>query len=75
MQLSLDWIIVIAIACLGAGALLGRLTVSVHPPSEAAINSETYATCMFLYRDVSGCAEVMRRLTRPEINEGGRRAE
>jgi hypothetical protein len=68
MQLSLDWIIVIAIACLGAGALLGRSTVSVHPPSEAAINFETYTTCMYLYRDVAGCAEVMKRLTRPEQN-------
>jgi hypothetical protein len=68
IQVSLDWVIFIGVVCLGADALLGRSTVSVSPPSATAMKSETYATCMIVYRDVAGCAEVMKNLTRPEAN-------
>ena len=67
-----EWriVIVVGIVCLGVGVVLGRLTVSVSRPHDVSVNTETYTTCMYLYRDVAGCAEVMKRLagTRVETN-------
>ena len=60
--------IVVGIVCLGIGVILGRATVSVSPPSDVSVNFEAYTTCMYVYRDVAGCAEVMRKLTRTEAN-------
>jgi len=67
MRLLREWRIVIAVGvvCLGIGFVLGRSTVSVSRPRDVSVNSEVYATCMYLYRDVPGCAEVMKKLTRP----------
>ena len=65
MQLWHAWriVIVVGIVCLGVGVVLGRLTVSVSPPRDVSVNFKTYTTCMYLYRDVAGCAEVMRKLS------------
>jgi hypothetical protein len=64
MRLLHEWrvVIVVGIVCLGAGVFLGRLTTSASRSRDVSIDSETYATCMALYRDVAGCAEVMKRL-------------
>jgi hypothetical protein len=70
MRLLREWriVIVVGIVCLGVGILLGRLTVSVSRPRDVSVDSEIYTTCMYVYRDVAGCAEVMRKLTRIEAN-------
>jgi hypothetical protein len=72
MRLLHEWrvVIVVGIVCLGAGVFLGRLTTSASRPRDVSIDSETYTTCMALYRDVAGCAEVMKRLAsnRPDGN-------
>lgn len=62
--------IVVGIVCLGVGVLLGRLTASAPRPRDVSVHTETFSTCMALYRDVAGCAEVMRRLasSRGEAN-------
>jgi hypothetical protein len=54
--------VVVGIVCLGVGILLGRLTASGSRPHDVSFDTETYHTCMYLYRDVAGCAEVMKRL-------------
>jgi hypothetical protein len=54
--------IVVGIICLGVGFFLGRFTASASRPRDMSFNTETYHTCMYLYRDVAGCAEVMKRL-------------
>jgi len=54
--------VVVGIVCLGVGILLGRLTASGSRPHDVSFGTETYHTCMYLYRDVAGCAEVMKRL-------------
>lgn len=65
-----EWrtLIVVGIVCLGVGFILGRLTASGSRPHDVSIDTQTYHTCMYLYRDVAGCAEVMKRLAdnRPE---------
>jgi hypothetical protein len=70
--LSREWrnLIVVAIIGLGVGFLLGRFTASGSRPHDVSIETQTYHTCMYLYRDVAGCAEVMRRLAgdRAEAN-------
>jgi hypothetical protein len=65
MRLLHEWrvVIVVGIVCLSAGVFLGRVTTSTSRPRDVSIDSETYATCMALYRDVAGCAEVMKKLT------------
>jgi hypothetical protein len=72
MRLLHEWrvAIVVGIVCLGAGVFLGRLTTSDSRPRDVSIDSETCATCMALYRDIAGCAEVMKRLAsnRPDGN-------
>ena len=64
MRLLREWriAIVVGIVCLGAGVFLGRLTTSASRPRDVSVDSETYTTCMALYRDVAGCADVMKRL-------------
>jgi hypothetical protein len=64
MRLLREWriVIVVGIVCLGAGVFLGRLTTSISRSRDVSVDSETYATCMALYRDVAGCADVMKRL-------------
>jgi hypothetical protein len=54
--------IVVGIICLGVGFFLGRFTATASRPRDMSSNTETYHTCMYLYRDVAGCAEVMKRL-------------
>jgi len=70
MRLLREWriVIVVGIVCLGVGVFLGRSTVSVSPPSDLSVNFEAYTTCMYIYRDVAGCAEVMKKLARVEAN-------
>jgi hypothetical protein len=53
-------LIVAGIVWLGAGFLLGRFTASASRPHDVA--SETYHRCIYLYREVAGCAEVTKRL-------------
>jgi hypothetical protein len=67
MRLLREWriVIVVGIVCLGIGFVLGRSTVSVSRPRDVSVNSEVYTTCMYVYRDVVGCADVMKKLTRP----------
>jgi hypothetical protein len=64
MRLWREWriVIVVGIICLGVGVVLGRLTASVSRPRDVSVATETYTTCMYLYRDVAGCAEVMKNL-------------
>jgi hypothetical protein len=54
--------ILVGIVCLGVGFFLGRFTASPARPRDVSIDTQTYHTCMYLYRDVAGCAEVMKRL-------------
>jgi hypothetical protein len=54
--------ILVGIVCLGVGFLLGRFTASASRPRDVSFDTETYHTCMYLYRDVAGCAEVMKKL-------------
>jgi len=67
-----EWrtLIVVGIVCLGVGVLLGRLTASASRSRDVSVDTETFSTCMALYRDVAGCAEVMRRFasSRGEAN-------
>jgi hypothetical protein len=64
MRLWREWriVIVVGIICLGVGVVLGRLTVSVSRPRDVSVVTEIYTTCMYVYRDVAGCAEVMKKL-------------
>jgi len=59
-----EWraVIVAGIVCLGVGFLLGRFSASPSQPRDMSFDTETYHTCMYLYRDVAGCAVVMKRL-------------
>jgi hypothetical protein len=67
-----EWrnLIVVGIVGLGIGFLLGRFAASGSRPHDVSIETQTYHTCMYLYRDVAGCAEVMKRLAgdRAEAN-------
>jgi hypothetical protein len=54
--------VVAGIVCLGIGFFLGRFTTSASRPRDVSLDTQTYHTCMYLYRDVAGCAEVMKRL-------------
>jgi hypothetical protein len=67
-----EWrnLIVVGIVGLGIGFLLGRFAASGSRPHDVSIDTQTYHTCMYLYRDVAGCAEVMKRLAgdRAEAN-------
>lgn len=70
MRLLSEWriAIVVGIVCLGVGVFLGRLTVSgPEPGHESGHEFEIYITCMNLYRDVAGCAEVMKKLAREHV--------
>jgi hypothetical protein len=64
MRLWREWriVIVVGIICLGVGVVLGRLTVSVSRSRDVSVVTETYTTCTYVYRDVAGCAEVMKNL-------------
>jgi hypothetical protein len=59
-----EWrtLILVGIACLGVGLVVGRFTASPSRPHDVSFDTQTYHTCMYLYRDVAGCAEVMKRL-------------
>jgi hypothetical protein len=67
-----EWrtLILVGIVCLGVGFFLGRFTASSARPHDVSLDTQTYHTCMYLYRDVAGCAEVMKRLAdnNPEVN-------
>ena len=61
---------VVGIACLGAGVFLGRLTLAGPEPGYMSKHEfEIYTTCMNLYRDVAGCADVMKKLAREHVDE------
>jgi hypothetical protein len=64
VSLVREWriVVVVGIVSLGVGFLLGRFTASDSRPHDVSFDTETYHTCMYLYRDVAGCAEVMKRL-------------
>ncbi len=64
MRLLREWriAIVVGIVCFGLGVLLGRITASGSWTSDVSVDSKTYSTCMALWRDVTDCAEVMKRL-------------
>jgi len=72
MMMLREWrtFIVVGIVCFGVGFFLGRSITSASRPRDVSINTETFSTCMALYRDVAGCAEVMKRLagSRGETN-------
>jgi hypothetical protein len=72
MQFLHEWRIVIVsgIICFGVGVVVGRISASDSHPHDVSLNTQTYHTCMYLYRDVPACAEVMRRLasTYREVN-------
>jgi len=64
MRFLHEWriVIVVGIACLGGGVILGRMTAPGPGVSGVSLDSKTYSTCMALWRDVADCAEVMKRL-------------
>jgi hypothetical protein len=64
VSLLREWrtLIVVGIVWLGVGFLLGQFTASASRPHDVSFATETYHTCIYLYRDVAGCAEVMKRL-------------
>jgi len=64
MLLLREWriVVVVGIVCLGIGVVIGRITASGPQTSDVSVDSKTYSTCMALWRDVAGCAEVMKRL-------------
>jgi hypothetical protein len=62
VSLLREWVALLWIACLGVGFFLGRFTASASRPHDGSFDTETYHTCMYLYRDVAGRAEVMKRL-------------
>jgi hypothetical protein len=55
-------VIVAGIVCLGVGVFFGRIIGPGAHPHDVSVNTQTYHTCMYLYNDVPGCAEVMKRL-------------
>jgi hypothetical protein len=38
------------------------MAASGSHPHDVSLNTQTYHTCMYLYRDEADCAEVMKRL-------------
>jgi uncharacterized membrane protein AbrB (regulator of aidB expression) len=64
MRFLHEWriVLVVGIICFVVGVVVGRMAASGSHPHDVSLNTQTYHTCMYLYRDEADCAEVMKRL-------------